>query len=143
AEHFGELPKIAKASTAEIEEVPDVGPVVAAHLRDFFDEPRNRKVIERLVEAGVEWPAVSARRASRDGPLAGETLVVTGTLESMTRDEAREAARVAGATVTDSVSRRTTLLVVGADPGSKLGKAKELGVRVIDEAGFRKLLGRD
>jgi DNA ligase (NAD+) len=143
AEHFGELPRIAAASAPEIEEVPDVGPVVAAHVRDFFDEPRNRKVIERLVAAGIEWPALSARRASRDGPLAGETLVVTGTLESMTRDEAREAARNAGATVTDSVSRRTTLLVVGADPGSKLGKAQELGVRVIDEAGFRKLLDRD
>jgi DNA ligase (NAD+) len=143
AEHFGELPRISAASVPEIEEVPDVGPVVAAHVRDFFDEPRNRKVIERLVAAGIEWPALSARRASRDGPLAGETLVVTGTLESMTRDEAREAARNAGATVTDSVSRRTTLLVVGADPGSKLGKAQELGVRVIDEAGFRKLLDRD
>ncbi len=143
AEHFGELPRIAAASAPEIEEVPDVGPVVAAHVRDFFDEPRNRKVIERLVAAGIEWPALSARRASPDGPLAGETLVVTGTLESMTRDEAREAARSAGATVTDSVSRRTTLLVVGADPGSKLGKAQELGVRVIDEAGFRKLLDRD
>jgi DNA ligase (NAD+) len=143
AAHFGELAKITQASIAEIEEVPDVGPVVAAHVRDFFDEPRNRKVIERLLEAGIEWPAVSVRRAPGGGPLDGETLVVTGALESMTRDQAREAARSAGATVTDSVSRRTTLLVVGAEPGSKLGKAKELGVRVIDEAAFRKLLGRD
>ncbi len=143
AEHFGELTNITQAGIAEIEEVPDVGPVVAAHVRDFFDEPRNRKVIERLLEAGIEWPAVSPRRAARGGPLDGETLVVTGTLESMTRDQAREAARLAGATVTDSVSRRTTLLVVGAEPGSKLDKAKELGVRVVDEAAFRKLLGRD
>jgi DNA ligase (NAD+) len=143
AEHFGELANITQAGIADIEQVPDVGPVVAAHVRDFFDEPRNRRVIERLLEAGIEWPAVSPRRAARGGPLERETLVVTGTLESMTRDEAREAARLAGATVTDSVSRRTTLLVVGAEPGSKLSKAKELGVRVVDEAAFRKLLGRD
>ena len=120
--------------------VPDVGPVVAAHVRDFFDEARNRKVIETLLGYGVSWPAVSTRRSAGTGPLSGETVVITGTLDGYTREEAREAARAAGASVTDSVSRKTTLLVVGSDAGSKLRKAQELGVRVVDEAGFRRLL---
>jgi len=83
---------------------------------------------------------VESKRTSGEGPLSGETVVITGTLASMTRDEARDAARAAGATVTDSVSKKTTLLVVGADAGSKLRKAQELGVTTIDEDGFRRRL---
>jgi DNA ligase (NAD+) len=141
ATHFGSLEALQSATLEEIEEVRDVGPVVAAHVRDFFAEERNRAVIDALRGHGVHWHEQAQRRASPGGPLAGETVVITGTLSTMTRDEARDAARAAGATVTDSVSRKTTLLVVGAEAGSKLRKAQELGVAIVDEEGFRLRLG--
>jgi len=142
AAHFGRLEALESASLEDIQQVRDVGPVVAAHVRDFFDEPRNRKVIAELRRRGVAWPELEPVRAANEGPLVGETVVITGTLASMTRDEARDAARAAGATVTDSVSRKTTLLVVGAEAGSKLRKAQELGVAIVDEDEFRRRLGR-
>jgi DNA ligase (NAD+) len=141
AGHFGTLESLQSATTEEIQQVRDVGPIVAAHVHDFFAEARNRKVIEQLRRHGVRWPDIVRRQTSGTGPLSGETLVITGTLATMTRDEARDAARAAGATVTDSVSRKTTLLVVGADAGSKLRKAQDLGVTVIDEDEFRRRLG--
>jgi len=146
ASHFGRLEAIANATSEQIEEVRDVGPVVAAHVRDFFAEERNRTVIAALQSHGVSWPEGAPARTGGTGPLNGETLVITGTLTSMSRDEARDAARAAGATVTDSVSRKTTLLVAGAEAGSKLRKAQELGVQIIDEDEFRHRLdaaGRD
>jgi len=142
AEHFGSLDALQSAGMEEIQEVRDVGPVVALNVRDFFAEPHNRQVIHALRRAGVTWPEGVRIQATGDGPLHGEVVVITGTLGSMTRDEARAAARAAGATVTDSVSRKTTLLVTGADAGSKLRKAGELGVRVVDEAEFLRLIGR-
>jgi DNA ligase (NAD+) len=141
ATHFGTLEALESAALEQIEEVRDVGPVVAAHVRDFFAEERNRTVIAALRKHGVTWPDAEPRRAHADGALAGETVVITGTLATMTRDAARDAARDAGATVTDSVSRKTTLLVVGAEAGSKLRKAEELGVPVVDEDEFRRRLG--
>jgi DNA ligase (NAD+) len=141
ATHFGRLEALESATLDEVQQVRDVGPVVAAHVRDFFDEPRNRKVIAELRRRGVSWPDVVPTRTSGEGPLSGETLVITGTLATLSRDEARDAARAAGATVTDSVSKKTTLLVVGADAGSKLRKAQELGVTIIDEDEFRRRLG--
>jgi len=132
---------IAGASADEIQQVRDVGPVVAAHVRDFFAEKRNRAVLAALQERGVSWPEGTPVRSVASGPLSGETLVITGTLASMTRDQARDAARAAGATVTDSVSRKTTLLVAGTEAGSKLRKAQELGVTVIDEDEFKRRLG--
>jgi len=141
ASHFGRLEALESATLEEIQAVRDVGPVVASHVRDFFDEERNRAVIAELRRHGVAWPDVEPTRASSEGPLSGETLVITGTLAAMTRDEARDAARAAGATVTDSVSRKTTLLVAGTEAGSKLRKAQELGVTVIDEGEFRRRLG--
>ncbi|HSW32379.1 MAG TPA: NAD-dependent DNA ligase LigA, partial [Steroidobacteraceae bacterium] len=141
ANHFGGLEAIAGASAEEIEQVRDVGPAVAAHLRDFFAEARNLAVIASLQKHGVSWPEGTPVRSAGSGPLSGETLVITGTLASMTRDQARDAARAAGATVTDSVSRKTTLLVAGAEAGSKLRKAQELGVTVIDEDEFKRRLG--
>lgn len=142
AGHFGDLPALESAGLEEIQQVRDVGPVVAAHVRDFFAEPRNRSVIAELRRHGVHWRAAARAREAPAGPLLGETVVITGTLASMTRDEAREAARGAGATVTDSVSRKTTLLVTGAEPGSKLRKAQELGVTVVGEDEFvRRLAG--
>jgi DNA ligase (NAD+) len=140
-EHFGNLEALEAASEDEIQQVRDVGPVVAGRVREFFAEPRNRAVIARLRDLGVHWPEGRASRRSTAGPLTGQTLVITGTLHGMTRDEARDAARNAGATVTDSVTRKTTLLVVGEDAGSKLRKAQELGVRIVDEREFTALLG--
>ena len=109
-------------------------------MREFFDEERNRLVITQLRERGVRWPVIKRARAATAGPLTGHVLVITGTLASMSREEARAAARNAGATVTDSVSKKTTVLVAGAEAGSKLGKAQELGVKVIDEQAFLKML---
>ncbi|MFO1407351.1 MAG: NAD-dependent DNA ligase LigA [Steroidobacteraceae bacterium] len=146
ASHFGRLETLVAAREEEIQQVRDIGPVVARHVREFFDEPHNRAVVEALRATGVHWPErdpVVAATAPVEGPLAGEVLVITGALESMTRDEARDAARAAGASVTDSVSRKTTLLVAGAEAGSKLRKATELGVRIVDEREFLTLLGRD
>jgi DNA ligase (NAD+) len=142
AEHFGDLEPLQAATVERIQEVRDVGPVVAGHVREFFDEERNRAVVARLRELGVHWPVLERTTAAGPGPLAGRTVVITGTLASMSRDQAREAARAAGATVTDSVSKKTSLLVVGAEAGSKLRKAQELGVTVVDEASFLQMLGR-
>jgi DNA ligase (NAD+) len=140
AEHFGDLEPLQQASFDEIQQVRDVGPVVAAHVREFFDEARNRKVIEQLRAAGVHWSVIERAAAPAIGPLSGQVVVITGTLSTMSREEARERARAAGATVTDSVSKKTTLLVVGAEAGSKLKKAQDLGVRIADETEFLQLL---
>jgi DNA ligase (NAD+) len=139
-EHFGTLETLMAASEEEIQSVRDVGPVVAAHVHGFFAEPRNREVIEALRGSGVTWPDAARAKRAGSGALRGATVVITGTLDGMTRDQARDAARDAGATVTDSVSKKTTFLVVGADAGSKLRKAQELGIRVVDEAEFTELL---
>jgi DNA ligase (NAD+) len=140
AEHFGDLEPLQDASFDDIQQVRDVGPVVAAHVREFFDEKRNRLVISQLRERGVKWPVIARTRAAAAGPLTGHVLVITGTLASMSREQARAAARAAGATVTDSVSKKTTVLVAGAEAGSKLQKAQDLGVRVVDEQAFLSML---
>ncbi len=140
AGHFGDLDPLQAATLEEIQQVHDVGPIVAAHVREFFDEERNRRVIQALRAAGVRWPVIERTAVAADGPLAGQVVVITGTLATMSREEARESARAAGATVTDSVSKKTTLLVVGADAGSKLKKARDLGIRIVDEAEFQQLL---
>jgi DNA ligase (NAD+) len=140
AEHFGSLDSLMAADDDEIRAVRDVGPVIAAHVHAFFAEPRNREVIDALRRSGVDWPDAAGAAGPSVDALRGETIVITGTLTGMTRDEARDAARAAGATVTDSVSKKTTLLVVGAEAGSKLRKAQELGVRIVDEAQFQELL---
>jgi len=145
ASHFGSLEAIQSASAEEIQAVRDVGPVVAAHLRDFLDEPANVAVIAALRQRGVHWDDMVPASAApvTDAPLSGEIVVITGTLGSMSRDEARSRARAAGATVSGSVSARTTMLVAGANPGSKLDKARALGVRVVDEEAFNRLLSGD
>ncbi len=140
ATHFGSLEALQSASIEDIEQVRDVGPVVAAHLRDFLDEAGNKEVIDDLRRLGVHWADTRPATAPGEGPLQGETIVITGTLESMSRDEAQEAARAAGAKVTGSVSGKTTMLVVGSEAGSKLKKAEDLGVRIIDEREFMKRL---
>jgi DNA ligase (NAD+) len=139
AQHFGKLDKLLTASADEIQQVQDVGPVVATHVATFFASPDHRKVIARLQEEGVRWPDV-ARPSVAGQPFAGMTFVITGTLESMSREEAQEALLALGAKVSGSVSRKTRYVVAGADPGSKLKKANELGVEVLDEAKFVELL---
>ena len=137
--HFGKLGAIRRASMDELERVPDIGPVVARQIQSFFAEPHNNEIIDRLLAAGVRWAAAEAR-GSR--PLAGKTFVLTGALESLTRDEARESLQALGARVSGTVSKRTDFVVAGGEPGSKLLKARELGVRILNEKALLKLLGR-
>lgn len=143
AEHFGSLESLVAASLEQIEEVPDIGPVVAGHVRSFFDQAHNREVIASLRGRGVRWPEAH-RAASASKPLAGKTFVITGTLASMSRDEAQDRIREQGGRASGSVSSKTDFVVVGADPGSKLRKAESLGVQILDEDAFLELLaGKD
>jgi DNA ligase (NAD+) len=137
AEHFGTIEALESASEDELQEVPDVGPVVAAHVHAFFRQPHNREVIDNLIQAGVHWPV--AKRA-QNGRLAGQTWVITGTLKTLTREQAAERIRAEGGKVTDSVSARTSYLLCGDNPGSKLRKAEKLGVPMVDEEQFLAML---
>jgi DNA ligase (NAD+) len=138
AEEFGSMDVLIAASTEELERVNEVGPRVAAAVREFFDEARNLELIERLREAGLTFTAEKRKRSSQ---LEGLTFVLTGTLEGMTREEAKEKIEAAGGKVTGSVSKKTDYVVAGAEAGSKLEKAQSLGVKVLDEAGLIGLLG--
>ncbi|MBA2960758.1 MULTISPECIES: NAD-dependent DNA ligase LigA [Ramlibacter] len=139
ARHFGGLDAILDAGVEQLLEVPDVGPVVAESIHTFFAQPHNREVVEQLRAGGVHWeegaPAVQAPR-----PLAGQTVVLTGTLPTLSRDEAKDLLEAAGAKVAGSVSKKTSYVVAGAEAGSKLDKARELGIPVLDEDGLRALL---
>jgi DNA ligase (NAD+) len=128
------------ADAQALQEAPDVGPVVAESIASFMRERHNREVIEQLRAAGVRWTEGKPARSAPAGPFAGKIVVLTGTLGSMTRDEAKERIEAAGGKVTGSVSKKTDFVVAGAEAGSKLDKAKELGVAVLDEEGFLKLL---
>jgi DNA ligase (NAD+) len=136
---FGDLDAVMQADEARLQAIRDIGPVVAGHVTAFFREPHNREVIARLRKNGVRWPAGQTREPAAR-PLAGQSWVLTGALESMTRDEAKQHLQALGARVTGSVSAKTTCVIAGADPGSKLTKARELGIEVINEAGFLALL---
>jgi len=137
--HFGSLDALMDADEAALLEVNDVGPVVAASVARFFAEPHNREGIDQLRAAGVHWQEGAPQRAAA-GTLAGLTLVLTGTLPTLTRDDAKALVEAAGGKVAGSVSKKTDYVVAGADAGSKLAKAEELGVAVLDEAGLRNLL---
>jgi DNA ligase (NAD+) len=139
ARHFGSLDALMDADEAALLEAPDVGPVLAQSIARFFAEPHNREVIARLRAAGVRWRDQVPQRAS-PGRLAGMTLVLTGTLPGLTRDEAKALIEAQGGKVAGSVSARTNYVVAGSDAGSKLAKAQELGVAVLDEDGLRQLL---
>jgi DNA ligase (NAD+) len=132
ARHFGTMKALAKASAEEINEIRGIGPAIAEAVAGFFAEPRNRKLIERLEKLGLTMQEPVA--GTSGGPLAGQTYVITGTLPSLSRQKAAELIEAAGGSVADSVSKQTTALVVGADAGSKLERAKGLGVSLIDEA---------
>ena len=140
ARHFGSLDRLLDASVDELLQVNDVGPVVAQSIRTFFDQPHNREVVEQLRAAGVSWPeGEPAERAPQ--PLLGKTFVLTGTFPTLKRDEAKAMLEAAGAKVAGSVSKKTDYVVAGEEAGSKLDKAQELGVAVIDEAQMLALLG--
>ena len=140
ARHFGTLDALMRASEAEIQQVEDIGPVVAAHVAAFFASEDHTNVIKALRKKGVKWPEVARAPAGEGAPLAGRTFVLTGTLGSMTREEAEEALTARGAKVSGSVSKKTSFVVAGAEPGSKLARAHELGIPVLDEEGLRALL---
>ncbi|MFZ0641496.1 MAG: NAD-dependent DNA ligase LigA [Candidatus Acidiferrales bacterium] len=140
AEHFGSMEKIADASAEELMEVHEIGPKVAASVADFFSEKANRKLIERLREKGVRMK--EERRALTDNRLAGKSFVFTGTLERHSREEAGQLVASHGGKVISSVSKKTDYVVAGADPGSKLAKAQSVGVTILDEAAFEKLLAK-
>ena len=137
AEQFETLERLMNADAEALEEVRDVGPEVAASIHQFFAEPRNRSVVERLLAAGVRPAPVTKPK----GPLAGKKLVLTGGLEAMSRPEAQRRIEALGGRVVSSVSKETDFVVVGSDAGSKLKKAKSLGVKTIDEAEFLRLVG--
>ena len=131
AETFGSLDEIAKADADDLQSAEEVGPKVAQSIRQFFDEERNRKLVERLRAAGLQFTHAQRKRA---GKLMGKTFVLTGTLPNLTRDEAKERIETAGGKVAGSVSKKTDFVIAGEEPGSKFDKAKSLGVAVIGEA---------
>ena len=139
ARHFGSLDAIMDASTEQLLEVADVGPIVALSIRLFFDQPHNREVVAQLRACGVVWEE-GAPAPTTPKPLSGKTFVITGTLPGMGRDEARDRIEAAGGKVAGSVSKKTHFVVAGAEAGSKLDKALELGVPVLDEAALKEML---
>ncbi|WP_376693427.1 NAD-dependent DNA ligase LigA [Wenzhouxiangella sp. EGI_FJ10409] len=140
ARHFGTLDALAAAPVEDLEAVRDVGPVVARHLRAFFDEAHNRRVIEELLDAGVRYEPEEATGQAEALPLAGCTYVLTGSLSGLTRSQAKQRLEALGARVTGSVSKNTTALIAGDSPGSKLDRARELDIEVLDETALVKLL---
>jgi len=144
AAHFGSLEKLFASDIEALKEVPDVGEVVAKHTRNFLDEALNQQVINELVgaEIGIHWPAPVVVAAEEiDSPFAGKTVVLTGSLSQLSRDEAKDRLTALGAKVSGSVSKKTDLVIAGEAAGSKLAKAQELGIAVIDEAEMIRLLG--
>jgi len=139
ARYFGKLDGLLVADIDALQQVSDVGPVVAKSIVEFLGEPHNREVIEQLRAAGVHWPESEPAPAA-DGPLAGKTFVLTGTLPTLNRDEAKGMIEAQGGKVAGSVSKKTDYVVAGEDAGSKLTKAEQLGVDIIDERGLRELL---
>jgi len=140
ARHFGSLDRVLDATLEQLLEVPDVGPTVAQSLRTFFDQPHNREVVEQLRTAGVTWPEHDGQADAAPRPLAGRTFVLTGTLPTLEREAAKALIEAAGGKVAGSVSKKTHYVVAGEAAGSKLDKARELGVPIIDEAALKALL---
>ena len=138
AEAFGSMEAIEAASVDELQLAEEVGPKVAESVFEFFREPRNRELVERLRTAGLQFTYASKR--PKGGPLAGKTFVLTGALDNLSRDDAKKIIEAAGGKVSSAVSKKTTYLVAGKDPGSKLTKAQELGIPVVDEAGLLDLI---
>ncbi len=140
ARHFRTIDRILDAPLEQLQSVSEIGPVVAASVREFADEPRNRDLVARLASAGVNTQSQAPEPSAEPGPLSGKVFVLTGTLSSMTREDAEAALERLGARVSGSVSKKTSFLVTGADAGSKLEKARALGVETLDEAAFLALI---
>jgi DNA ligase (NAD+) len=142
ARAFGSIDELAGASEDRIDDVPEIGPEIAATVREWFDDDENLALIEKLRAAGVRLADERAPEEDGERPFEGLSIVLTGGLEGLTREEATELAQAAGARVSSGVSKKTSFVVAGESPGSKLAKAETLGVEVIDEAEFRRRLGR-
>ena len=140
ATHYGNLQSIMDASEQDLQQVPDVGPVVAARIRAFFEEEHNRTVIEELLRLGLGWEESEPTSRPTEGPCVGKTFVLTGTLSRMTRDQARARIQALGGKVSGSVSKKTDYLVVGENAGSKLTKAQSLEIPILNEAEFEELV---
>ncbi len=140
ARHFGSIERLMAAPEEALLEVSDVGPIVAASLRHFFDQPQHVAVVQQLQAAGVHWPEVVGQASDVPRPLLGKTVVLTGTLPNLSRDEAKALVEAAGGKVSGSVSAKTHFVVAGEAAGSKLEKALSLNVEVLDEAGLLKRL---
>jgi DNA ligase (NAD+) len=138
ANHFGKLDKLMLANESELQQIPDIGPVASLFIITFFKQKHNRELIEKLIKLGVHWPEGEVK--IKNLPLLNKTFVITGTLVAMSREEAREKLEALGAKVSNSVSSKTSYVIVGSDPGSKYAKAKELGVEILDEKKFLELL---
>ncbi len=138
AQHFGDVQSLRSAAAEEVQRVPDVGPVVARNVAAYFADPQNTAIVDRLLACGIVWPAV--QRQETRGELAGKTFVLTGTLGTLTRDASQEAILSRGGKVSGSVSKKTHYVVAGADAGSKLKKARELGIVILDEPAFLEML---
>ena len=139
ANHFGSLSSIQSASQETLEEVTDIGPIMAKHIVTFFSQTHNRKVINELLTAGIRWPDVDIKT---EQPLQGKTFVITGALESMKRDEAKQRLLELGAKVSGSISRKTDCVIAGSEPGSKFKKAEELSIEILGEVEFLSLLNQ-
>lgn len=134
AEAFGSLDTMQEAGIEDLQRAEEVGPKVAESIRQFFREPRNRELVKKLRDAGLQFE-YQIKKKTR-GPLAGLTFVITGSLPNLSREDAKALIETAGGKVSSAVSRKTSFVVAGADPGSKLDKARELGVRIVDEGGL-------
>jgi DNA ligase (NAD+) len=143
ARHFGSLDRLMAADVDALQTVPDVGPIVAQSIVRFFGEAHNREVIEQLRACGVRWDEHEPGSSASVGVLAGKTFVLTGTLPALSREEAKARIEAAGGKVAGSVSRKTSYVVAGADAGSKLVKAQEIGIAILDESGLLALLPHD
>jgi DNA ligase (NAD+) len=143
AAFFGKLPGIMAANEDELLAVADVGPIVASQIRSFFDEPHNLEVIKQLQVSGVSWIETEPQESPADGPLTGKIFVLTGTLNKMSRDDAKQLIQQLGGKVTGSVSKKTDFLVYGEKAGSKLTKAQSLDIGTLDETEFLKLIAEE
>ena len=141
AEQFGDLDPLLAAEQERLESVEGIGPTIAESVVRFFSDPRNRAEVERLRELGVRWEKTAPAPPRGEGPLAGKTFVLTGTLEGLTRSRAKQRIEALGGSVTGSVSKKTDFLVAGADPGSKIEKARKLEVEILEQDAFEALLG--
>ncbi|MGB5327036.1 MAG: NAD-dependent DNA ligase LigA [Gammaproteobacteria bacterium] len=141
AGYFGAIEAVMDADEEALQQVEDVGPVVAGNIRHFFDQEKNRDIVEKILLQGVSWPQGDAAQQQQLQTLEGKTYVISGTLEGLSRDQAAKLLKARGAKVSGSVSTKTTAVISGDNPGSKVTKAEELGVEILDQIGFENLLG--